>query len=152
MKLLPEFDLIIAGNNSTSYGNEMKKSISALQLKNVHLVGTVSEEKKNYLLQNCSAFVFPSLFEGFGLPVIEAMSCGKPVFVSRLTSLPEIAADKGFYFENFEVESMAKIIFEKLKNVPPSFSSLLQIHASQFSWNKNVEKYLQQYTSIKNLD
>jgi glycosyltransferase involved in cell wall biosynthesis len=112
------------------------------------MTGKISEAEKIYLMQNCKAFLFPSLLEGFGLPVIEAMSCGKPVFVSNLTSLPEIAADKGFYFENFEAESMAKLIFEKLKNLPPSFSSLLQIHASQFSWNKNVEKYLQQYKSV----
>jgi glycosyltransferase involved in cell wall biosynthesis len=148
MKLLPEFDLIIAGNNSTSYGNEMKKTISEFELKNVHLVGSVSEEEKNYLLQNCSAFVFPSLFEGFGLPVIEAMSYGKPVFVSKCTSLPEIAADKGFYFESFDAATMKNLIQSSLQTQSENNSDELKLHAAKFSWSKNADEYCNIYKKL----
>ena len=58
----------------------------------VIIAGPVSADDKNWYYANCEAFAFPSLAEGFGLPVIEAMNHGKPVFLSRLTALPEWVA------------------------------------------------------------
>ena len=60
--------------------------------------------------RHCEAFLFPSLFEGLGLPVIEAMSHGKPVFSSMQTSLSEIAGEYAFAFDSFEPELMARTV------------------------------------------
>jgi glycosyltransferase involved in cell wall biosynthesis len=145
MKLLPQYNLVIAGNDGTDYAKQMKNKIASENIKNVFIVGKVAEQEKNYLMNNCQALVFPSLLEGFGLPVIEAMSCGKPTFVSRLTSLPEIAADKGFYFKNFDANTMANLIESSLKNNSSDFSNELIKHASQFNWDKNATEYIAAY-------
>jgi glycosyltransferase involved in cell wall biosynthesis len=112
------------------------------------MTGKITEAEKIYLMQNCKAFLFPSLLEGFGLPVIEAMSCGKPVFVSNLTSLPEIASDKGFYFENFDAQAMATFVEQKLATISKSFSNELITHASKFQWQANGEKYIEVYRNL----
>ena len=148
MKYLPNEYLIIAGNDESEYAQQMRKTIVEENISNVIMTGKISEAEKNYLMQNCKAFLFPSLLEGFGLPVIEAMSCGKPVFVSRLTSLPEIAADKGFYFENFDALSMATCIENNLKNISTEFSNELIQHATNFQWHINAEKYIDVYRSL----
>ena len=65
--------------------------IKALQtLKNVILVGYVSDEQVKALMESCKAFIFPSYYEGFGIPPLEAISCGAPVIISRAASLPEL--------------------------------------------------------------
>ena len=61
--------------------------------------GYISDEEFAVLLASCRALIFPSLYEGFGMPVLEAMSFGKPVFCSNLTSLPEVAGDAAFFFD-----------------------------------------------------
>ena len=148
MKLLPNQYLIIAGNGESEYAHQMRKKIDEEKISNVLMTGKISEVEKNYLMQNCKAFLFPSLLEGFGLPMIEAMSCGKPVFVSNLTSLPEIAADKGFYFENFDAQAMATFVEQKLATISKSFSNELIIHASKFQWHANAEKYIEVYRKL----
>jgi glycosyltransferase involved in cell wall biosynthesis len=145
MKYLPNEYLIIAGNDESEYAQQIRKKIVEKKIANVIMTGKISEAEKNYLMQSCKAFLFPSLLEGFGLPVIEAMSCGKPVFVSRLTSLPEIAADKGFYFENFDAHTMAICIENNLKNCSTEFSNQLIQHANNFNWNENATQYLSAY-------
>jgi len=62
----------------------------------VSLLGTISESDKIFYYKNCLAFAFPSLREGFGFPVLEAMTFGKPVFLSNKTSLPEIGGSHAF--------------------------------------------------------
>jgi len=148
MKLLPNQYLIIAGNDESEYAQQMRKKIAEEKISNVLMTGKISEAEKIYLMQNCKAFLFPSLLEGFGLPVIEAMSCGKPVFVSNLTSLPEIASDKGFYFENFDAQAMATFVEQKLANISKSFSNELITHASKFQWQANAEKYIEVYRNL----
>jgi glycosyltransferase involved in cell wall biosynthesis len=152
MKLLPQYQLLICGNDDTNYAMEMKKQIADEDISNVLITGKISAAEKNYLMQHCKAFVFPSLLEGFGLPVIEAMSCGKPVFVSRLTSLPEIATDKGFYFDNFDAPTMATCIENNLKNISTEFSNALIQHANNFQWSINSKKYVNAYRNEVNCD
>ncbi len=83
------YSLVIAGNDSHTYAQDIKSQASQMGISDrVILLGAVTENEKHWLYQNCKAFVFPSLAEGFGLPVIEAMSLGKPVFLSNKTSLP----------------------------------------------------------------
>ncbi|WP_331970752.1 glycosyltransferase family 1 protein, partial [Ohtaekwangia sp.] len=102
--LLRELDaeLIISG---IPYGDYNKKILAEARKfgveDKVHLTGPVSEKDKNWYLKNCQAFIFPSLAEGFGLPVLEAMYYGKPVFLSKLTSLPEVGGEHAYYFDNF---------------------------------------------------
>jgi glycosyltransferase involved in cell wall biosynthesis len=74
----------------------------------VVVTGRISEEEKPLLYSAATAFIFPSLYEGFGLPVLEAMACGTPVITSNLSSLPEVAGDAALLVEPSSVEDMAQ--------------------------------------------
>jgi glycosyltransferase involved in cell wall biosynthesis len=147
----PDLQLVIAGNDSHAYVNLIKEKALALGvLSQLHFLGTVSDELKYTLYKNCYAFVFPSLSEGFGLPVIEAMLMGKPVFLSKLTCLPEIGGSEAFYWDSFEANEM-QTTFEKGMEVYESDSrkaQRIQQHAAQFSWEKAAKAYLELYDRI----
>ncbi len=147
----PDLKLVIAGNDSHAYVNLIKEKALALGvLSQLHFMGAVSDELKYTLYKNCYAFVFPSLSEGFGLPVIEAMLMGKPVFLSKLTCLPEIGGPEAFYWDNFEANDMCAA-FEKGMAVYERDSGKaerMKAHAMQFSWEKAAKAYLELYDRI----
>ncbi len=152
LKELKDFRLIIAGNANKPYGEFIKNEIEKHQLKDrVKLVGKISEEEKHSYLQNCTAFVFPSLAEGFGLPVIEAMAYGKPVFISNKTSLPEIGDDIAFYWDEFDPEKMLEV-FENGMNIYDAntneMSKKLKERANHFNWQRTAKEYLELYSKI----
>ena len=154
IKHFKDFKLIIAGNNETSYGEKIKTKIKELNLTDrVILPGKISDEDKFWLYNNCEAFMFPSLCEGFGLPVIEAMKLGKPVFLSMHTCLPEIGGDQAYYFGNFEENYMVSIIKTSLLNFNNNKAELTEKtinHANKFSWKTCISEYIQLYNEILN--
>jgi glycosyltransferase involved in cell wall biosynthesis len=93
-------ELIIAGRiDDTDYYNYILDTAEKMGIKeNIRILGQVSETEKSWYFNNCTAFAFPSNAEGFGLPVTEAMSVGKPIFLSLRTALPEIGGDAAFLF------------------------------------------------------
>ena len=95
--------------------------------------------------------MFPSLTEGFGIPVIEAMLLGKPTFLSTKTSLPEIGGNKAYYFENFKEEHMNSV-FEHGMNDYYENNKVKEIieWAQQFSWEKASKEYIEVYKEVLN--
>ena len=81
-------------------------------------LGRVSDERLVELYRSAAALVFPSLYEGFGLPPLEAMACGCPVAVSRVAALPEVCGDAAVYFDPTSVETIAQGIVEVLDRPP----------------------------------
>ncbi|APG59986.1 glycosyltransferase family 4 protein [Christiangramia salexigens] len=154
MTELKDFNLIIAGNKDKAYGEFVQNEIEKHNLQNrIFLVGKISEEEKHYYLQNCSAFVFPSLFEGFGLPPIEAMSYGKPVFLANKTSLPEIGGDLAFYWNEFDASNMTKVFEEgmtKFESAKSDYTTKLKARAASFDWNETAKQYLDLYDEVLN--
>lgn len=151
LKHFKDFQLIIAGNKDHKHVQE----IQAVAIKEgvedrLIMPGNVTEEEKYWLYQNCTAFLFPSMAEGFGLPVIEAMSLGKPVFLSRFTSLPEIGGEEAFYFNSFESQFMHKTIKDGLKEYDTDKEKSQRIidWSRQFSWSKAVDAYQELYYKI----
>ncbi|SFN86038.1 Glycosyltransferase involved in cell wall bisynthesis [Bizionia echini] len=149
---LPELSLIISGKNTTDYAKNIMKLITDLNLENrVFLTGKISEADKAYYLKNCYAFCFPSLREGFGIPPIEAMQYGKPVFLSDKSSLPEVGGKHAFYWEHFEPKYMADILVKGMKTYqenPTNYSEKLKFHANSYSWNETAKQYLKVYESL----
>lgn len=152
MEHLKHMKLIIAGNNKRAYGEVVQQKITTLNLQDrVFLVGRISEKEKHYHLKNCTAFVFPSLREGFGLPPIEAMRFGTPVFLANTTSLPEIGGLHAFYWDNFNPEHMAEVLQKGLKtfeNDKATYQKELTRQALSFSWEKAALAYLEVYKSL----
>lgn len=145
-----DLELVIAGQQFDYVERIREEARTCGVLDRVHLVGTISDENKYWYINNCEAFVFPSIAEGFGLPVIEAMSCGKPVFISRYTSLPEIGADKAYYFnKEFDGEAMRKELETGLADFHTrNRADEIRQYATKFSWRAAAKAYLELYNTI----
>ena len=147
MKLLPDKHLYIVGMKAdvkkNNYARHIKERIENEQIHNVTLRGPVSHKEKIWMYQHCEAFLFPSLLEGFGLPVIEAMQFGKPVFSSKETSLKEIGGDFAYFWDNFNPEEMKKLIDENLTQFyqNESLADKEKEYARSFSYEKHFEEY-----------
>jgi len=141
-----DYELVISGVETPYKDKIMEEAKKYGCPDRVKITGTISEYDKAWYYKNCEAFVFPSIAEGFGLPVIEAMYFGKPVFLSKFTSLPEIGGDAGYYFDNFEPEHMQDVLAEGLKDFRDNdFSARSVTHAEQFNWQNTARQYLELY-------
>lgn len=144
------YELVIAGMKGFEYVQKIIAETKRHDVSDrVKLIGTITDEEKNWYYQHCLAFVFPSTSEGFGLPVLEAMHFGKPVFLSRLTSLPEVGGEVAYYFDDFD-PSVMRLVFEKGMNDFNNHNRAGAIHqqAASFNWNKTAEKYLGVYRQL----
>lgn len=148
-KLPEEFKMIIAGENRTSYCDSIRKQIIEKGLqKRIVLAGSVSEAEKLFLYRHCNAFVFPSLAEGFGLPVLEAMRSGKPVFSSDKTSLKEIGGNHAFYWESFDPDNMVQVFRAGMTDFTDQKRKEALEYSLKFSWEENARQYLLLYNSL----
>ncbi len=151
MRYLPDFQLYIAGNNNTPYAQEIERLVKQYNLSNVHLLGIVSPTQKIWLYRHCEAFVFPSLFEGFGLPVVEAMLFRKPVICSDKTSLGEIGNGHVTFFEDgYPAQPSAQLIRKTIRKTSPEALDNAYRYALSFDWKKHMETYLALYRSFGN--
>jgi len=152
--LLEEFTdhrLVIAGNFATRYGEFLQGQVVQKRLQDrVLMPGEVSDPDRQWLYERCEAFLFPSLSEGFGLPVLEAMAAGRPVFVSRRTGLPEITGEHGFYFDSFEPKAMAMAVREGLARfeADTGFAARARSHAEAFTWAETTRRYADLYEQL----
>jgi len=145
------FDLIIAGKlDEADYINKMRILARKLGVsEGLHILGPVSEEDKAWYFQNCLAFMLPSLAEGFGAPVVEAMKFGKPLFLSNLTSLPEIGGDVAFYFNNFEPDHMQEVFNDGILHYQKNgLANKIISRGNDFSWEEKAIEYLKVYRSL----
>ncbi|QKZ14825.1 glycosyltransferase family 4 protein [Spirosoma sp. KUDC1026] len=146
----PDLELLLAGHHDDpAYVDQMRQSAQAMGVsERLHLLGTVSEADKAWYLKHCKAFLHPSLAEGFGLPVIEAMQFGKPVFLSTATSLPEIGGDAAFYFPNFDAETVQKTFEQGMNSYDTSRAGAIICNAARFTWEESARQYLAVYRSL----
>lgn len=145
------FDLVIAGKlDEPDYVNKIKMQARKLGvLERLHILGPVSEEDKAWYFKNCLAFMLPSLAEGFGAPVVEAMKFGKPMFLSNLTSLPEIGGDVAFYFNSFEPDHMQHIFWEGINEYQKNgLAGRIIKRGNEFDWEEKAREYLEVYRSL----
>jgi glycosyltransferase involved in cell wall biosynthesis len=145
------FELIIAGRLAEGdYIQNILDEAEMLGIKDrVHILGPVTEGEKAWYLENCMAYIHPSLAEGFGAPVVEAMSFGKPLFLSHLTSLPEIGGDVAFYFKSFDPGHMTEVLYEGLQYFQQNgLSQKIKERSTHFNWREKAKQYRDVYHSL----
>ena len=98
---------------------------------NIHLLGFISDEDSCALIKNCKAFLYPSIYEGFGIPPLEAVALGAKVAASNATSLPEVLGESAYYFKPDDYTIDLDDIFE----VPLNRDTL-----QKYDWNKSAQK------------
>jgi glycosyltransferase involved in cell wall biosynthesis len=137
--------LVIAGGKGwleSDLGQRIKQSGIKERVK---FLGYVTDEELSVLYSSCFAFIYPSFYEGFGLPVLEAMSCGAAVITSNTSSLPEVGAEAVLYIDPWSKESLV----EKMKLLMDHPLLIQELRkkskerSKMFSWNKAAERVLQ---------
>jgi glycosyltransferase involved in cell wall biosynthesis len=144
---VPRGVLVVPGY-STSYEDELRKRIKRAGLDDrVRLLGWVDDQLLDGLYRAADCFVFPSLAEGFGLPVLEAMLRGAPVACSNSTSLPEVAGDAALLFDPLDVKAIAVSIRRILEDreLAERLRTAGLARAGRFSWAETARKTLECY-------
>ncbi len=121
-----------------------------LSLRNIIILGFVSDQDLANLYKNCYLFVFPSLHEGFGLPVLEAMSCGAPVIASKCTSIPEIVNSDSALFNPYDIDEINQLILKILTDIDfyKSVKKNSKIRKKSFSWAITAKNTVESIISI----
>ena len=148
---IEDVKLVIAGNTKDEYAGQIRDRVAELGLGDrVVMPGEISEAHKSWLFRHCEAFVFPSLHEGFGLPVAEAMSHGKPTFSSTRSSLPEVGGEDVFYWDDFDAGAMAQVYRDGMESFrhDPELSGRLVARAATFSWATCAARYAELYRQL----
>lgn len=122
----------------------------AEESQNIFRLGFVSSEDLVALYNAATLFVMPSIYEGFGLPVLEAMSCGCPIVTSRGGSLAEVVGEAGKYIDPYDINSIAKGINEVFNssNLQKEISQKGIIQSEKFTWRKTADQTIDVYKSV----
>jgi glycosyltransferase involved in cell wall biosynthesis len=146
-----DHQLVITGKKGESY-NEIVNLISSLGLKkDVILTDYIPSEDIPILLSGADAMIFPSLHEGFGLPIVEAMACGCPVITSNNSAMPEVAGDAGILINPYNIEEIASAI----EKVLTDFSLRNKMRqkglnrAKMFSWERTARETLKVFKNLQ---
>ena len=138
----------IPDGNKKDLENKIAKT--GLTKNDVIITGYVPDDELIAMYNLCELFIFPSLHEGFGLPVLEAMACGAPVIGSNTTSIPEVIGREDALFDPYSVESIANKIKEVLTN--DNFKNELREYAikraKEFSWDKSAKRAIEAFEDI----
>jgi glycosyltransferase involved in cell wall biosynthesis len=140
---IPEYDIIIVGKKDGFITSDIEIEKLANQLGDrVIFTGYVNDDILYQYYANAEALVFPSLYEGFGLPPLEAMACRCPLLVSNAASLPEVCGDAALYFNPYSYDDIAAKILMLLRD--PNLKDTLQskgvLQARKFTWEKCVSE------------
>lgn len=135
--------LAIGGGKGWKYRHILDAAAASAFAHDITFLGYVHEKHKPALYRGASAFVFPSFYEGFGLPVLEAMACGTPVITSNTSSLPELVDDAGILVDPFNITDLTAAFIELLDTqggdaLRAMFAKKGPERARQFHWDKTA--------------
>ncbi|MDP2708639.1 MAG: glycosyltransferase family 1 protein [bacterium] len=142
---LRDYKLVIAGNRGWK-SEKIYQAWEQSEFKDdIIFLGYVENEDKIYLYNSASVFVYPSFYEGFGLPPLEAMACGCPVISSYAASLPEVAGDAALPVDPYDINDLAGALAEVLtdENLKNKLIARGLERVKMFSWEKTAKEYLE---------
>ncbi len=143
--------LVIVGVKHNRYFRRLEELVKCFELEeDVIFTGWVPEEVKEALYAGARLLVFPSLLEGFGLPVLEAMKRGLPVACSNVPSLKEAAGEGTFFFDPYSADEIARSIRECLSNeeLREQLIEKGRAHAARFTWEETARRTLELYRRV----
>jgi glycosyltransferase involved in cell wall biosynthesis len=143
-----DLKLLIIGDETSRHGFLRRKVEECGVRQDVRFFGFVPAHTLAALYRLASVFAFPSLYEGFGLPPLEAMACGCPVAVSRVAALPEVCGDAAVYFDPTSAESIAQGIVEVLDRPPGGGPE----RAALFTWEEFAHRHDAVYRELAGPD
>jgi glycosyltransferase involved in cell wall biosynthesis len=147
----PDLLLVLAGKKDSNY-QRIEKKVLKNSMKNIIFTDFISDGQLRWLYENCDAYVFPSLSEGFGLPGLEAMLHGAPVISSSASCLPEIFGDAAHYFDPHDIQSIVNAINRVLinRNLRAELIQKGKDQVAKYSWQRTAEQTLQIYSKVLN--
>lgn len=151
-KYKKDIKLVIAGKQGKSYSIYKKRAIDLGLEDKILFPGFIEIEHLPYLYNAAKLLAYPSFYEGFGLPPVEAMACGIPVITSNVTSIPEVLGDSAVFINPHDVDDLCSSMYEVLCNEKLRDSLIIKglVRSSELSWNKTAEKTLLAYNKIIN--
>jgi len=147
-KFIPDVILRIGGSGKVLSLINFARKLKVLN--SIEWVGYVPERKLPKFYSSLKLFVYPSLYEGFGLPPLEAMACGTPVITSNISSLRETVGKGGILINPYDVDELAEAIYEILTNDKLRKNLIKKglRRAKQFSWEKTAKETLKVYKEV----
>ncbi|MGL5378688.1 glycosyltransferase family 4 protein [Clostridium sp.] len=145
--------VLLLGGAVKDEGQKLVQLVRELNMEDlVFFTGYLNDDILPILYNGAEAFVYPSLYEGFGLPPLEAMSCKTPVITSNLTSIPEVTGDNAILIDPFNNDELCESIVSLLNNqeYKDKLSNRGYEKSLEFSWNKTAEKTLNAYKNVIN--
>lgn len=150
---MPDAKLVKVGEPSWPNARDgLEALIKNLGLKDVIFLNYIEEDDLPKLYNSADLFVFPSLYEGFGLPPLEAMACGTPTISSNASSLPEVVGDAGILVDSLDVNTLAEKMYEVLTNEKLRERLMKNgiVRAKMFTWEKSAEETVKVYEEVYN--
>ncbi|MCX6248458.1 MAG: glycosyltransferase family 1 protein [Bacteroidetes bacterium] len=145
----PSNHLVLIWPNVPSY---IMETIERNKLgEKVHILNPVDDKTLAVIYNQATALLFPSKYEGFGLPVAESLACGTPAVIGNNSSLPEVAGDAGIYIQDVEDAEEWRKIMEKFENKGFDIDGISKrgiIQAGKFTWEKNAKQTLEYYSDL----
>lgn len=142
--------LVIVGKKAWMFSDILKEALDGEN--DIIFTDYINSDDLVRIYNDAKIFIYPSFFEGFGLPPLEAMACGTPVAVADATALPEVVGDAGLYFNPFNEEEMA-CVMQKMLNDAVLRENLIEKgrkRADTFSWKKSADTVVQYYKHVEN--
>jgi alpha-1,3-rhamnosyl/mannosyltransferase len=145
--LRKNFPLVLVGMKGLQANSLTKQILKMVQNHEVIIPGYVAQDDLPKIYSGGRLFVYPSIYEGFGLPPLEAMACGIPVLTSNSSSLPEVTGDAGILIDPQDVEGWSKWINALLEdnNMGEKYRQLGIQRAQLFSWERCAQQTLSAY-------
>jgi glycosyltransferase involved in cell wall biosynthesis len=155
--ILPEYiredyQLIITGEKKGTYNNLLKKASKSCLVDDIVFTGFIPEKEMPMVINAASLFVFPSLYEGFGIPLLEAMACGTPLSASNVSSIPEVVGGAALLFDPYNINEMANVIDRAItdkdlrqKLVQRGFERI-----KKYSWENTAKEVLGVFEEVYN--
>jgi len=144
-KKFTNLSLVIAGDKGWKYKRVFKTAANSIYSKDINFIGYVEREDKPYLYNLAKIFIFPSFYEGFGLPVLEAQACGTPVITSLNSSLNEISNNSAYLINSDYVNQLKNAVCNLLtnQNLAAEYSKKGIANSQKFNWVKTAKTTLE---------